>query len=93
MVAIHSGMGTERVGLVSSQAKPAEIFSRKVLFDDLAKADNSLDYLQVLWDRTHSGQGFLWLFTALFCYGGSFVNVCGYNTLCSSEGQGDFRLR
>ncbi|GFW28014.1 hypothetical protein TNCV_768941 [Trichonephila clavipes] len=46
--------------------------------------------------RTYNDQGFPWLSKALDFLGGRgsiFVNVCSYHTLCSSEGQGDFRLR
>ncbi|GFY33266.1 hypothetical protein TNCV_1241161 [Trichonephila clavipes] len=30
--------------------------------------------------------------SSFFCHGSIFVNVCGDDVLCSSEGQGDFRL-
>ncbi|GFV63917.1 hypothetical protein TNCV_3787901 [Trichonephila clavipes] len=89
-------MAAEWAGLVSSHAKPA---SGGILLEShfrwLGERGNSLGSLQVPWNRTHRGQGFSWFSKALgFLGNGSiFVNVCGYNVLCSSEGQGDFHLR
>ncbi|GFT81400.1 hypothetical protein TNCV_3672801 [Trichonephila clavipes] len=77
VLAIHSDMVAEWTGLVK------------------AKADNSLGSLQVPRYWAHSGQSFPWLSKALgfLEHSSMLVNVCGNNALCSSEGQGDFRLR
>ncbi|GFT26555.1 hypothetical protein TNCV_3603991 [Trichonephila clavipes] len=58
------------------------------------KVGNRLGSLQVPWDWAHSGQSFLWLSKTLRFLGHDsiFVSVCGDNALCSSEGQGNFRL-
>ncbi|GFS62160.1 zinc finger FYVE domain-containing protein 26 [Trichonephila clavipes] len=87
-------MAAEWAVLVSSQAKPVEVYTQKVMSGGLAKADNSLNSLQVPQDWTHSGQSFLWLFKTLgfLGHGSIFISECGNNALCSSEGQGDFRL-
>ncbi|GFX47602.1 hypothetical protein TNCV_3016211 [Trichonephila clavipes] len=57
-----------------------------------AKAGNSLGSLQVPRDWVHSGQSFSWLSKTLRFLGSIFVNVCGDDALCSSEGQGDLQL-
>ncbi|GFV59199.1 hypothetical protein TNCV_2339401 [Trichonephila clavipes] len=46
-------------------------------------------------DKTYNGLGFPWFSKALGFLGhcSRFVNVCGNNALCFSEGQGDLRLR
>ncbi|GFY34625.1 hypothetical protein TNCV_1373161 [Trichonephila clavipes] len=62
--------------------------------DELAKRDAILLRFQMS-RCVYSGQGFPWLIKALCFWGhcNTFVNVCGYNALCSTEGQGGFRLR
>ncbi|GFW61339.1 uncharacterized protein TNCV_4136571 [Trichonephila clavipes] len=47
VVAIHSGMDAEWVGLVSSQVKPVEVYSLKVISGGWMKVGNSLGSLQV----------------------------------------------
>ncbi|GFW47999.1 hypothetical protein TNCV_2401861 [Trichonephila clavipes] len=47
MVAIHSGMAADWVGVVSSHAKPVEVYSQKVMSGSQAKAGNSLSSHQV----------------------------------------------
>ncbi|GFW54531.1 hypothetical protein TNCV_2232051 [Trichonephila clavipes] len=42
VVAIHPDMASERTDLVSSQAKPVEVFSQNFMSGDWAKVDNSL---------------------------------------------------
>ncbi|GFX88983.1 uncharacterized protein TNCV_2852831 [Trichonephila clavipes] len=76
-VAIHSGTAAEWAGLISSRAKPVE--SR------LSPGAR---------DSAHSGQSFRWLSKTFrfLGHGSIFENVCGDYALCSSEGQGNFRL-
>ncbi|GFY18599.1 hypothetical protein TNCV_2398241 [Trichonephila clavipes] len=76
-------MALEQTGFVSSQAKPAEIYSKKGLSDGLTKVDNRLGFDQEPRDRTYGGQGFPWLFKALgvLRHGSTFMNVCGNNAL------------
>ncbi|GFW65788.1 hypothetical protein TNCV_586141 [Trichonephila clavipes] len=87
VVAIHSGRTTEQAGQASGDILP------KSHVRWLSKSGQHS--LQVPLGRTHNGQGFPLFFKALgFLGGGSiFVNVCGYNDLCSSEGEVDFPLR
>ncbi|GFW83219.1 hypothetical protein TNCV_2508591 [Trichonephila clavipes] len=88
-------MAAEWADLVSSQAKSMMVYSQEVLFGGKANPVNGLGSLQVPWDRTHRGQDPPKLSKTLdfMCCGSKFVNVCGYHAFCSSEGQGDLRLR
>ncbi|GFU41154.1 hypothetical protein TNCV_3899661 [Trichonephila clavipes] len=87
VVGIFSDMAAEWSGLVSSSAKPVEVYSQKVMSSNYAKAGPKRDW-------TYFGQSFSWLSKTLrfLGHGSIFVNVCEDNALCSSEGQGDFRL-
>ncbi|GFW83466.1 hypothetical protein TNCV_2512511 [Trichonephila clavipes] len=82
-------MAAEQPGQVSGGILP----KRPVRW--LGERGHSLGSLQVHRDKTHSGQGSAWLFKALgvFDHGNIFIKVCGYNALCSSDGQGDFQFR
>ncbi|GFV44055.1 hypothetical protein TNCV_3571761 [Trichonephila clavipes] len=88
VVAIHSGMSVEWAGLVSSHAKPLEVYSPKVMFCSLAKVGNSLDSLQVHRDWAHGDQSFPYLPKTFRFLGHDsiFVIARGADFLCSSEG-------
>ncbi|GFY11808.1 hypothetical protein TNCV_1530001 [Trichonephila clavipes] len=87
-------MAAEWAGLVSSQAKPVELYSQKAMTSVKAKAGNSLSSHQVPRDWTHIGQSFPRPSKALDFLGhdGIFVNECGNNAFCSFESLGDFQL-
>ncbi|GFX48803.1 uncharacterized protein TNCV_3479871 [Trichonephila clavipes] len=94
VVAIHSGMATKWTGLVSSHAKPVEVYSQvysEVMYG--AKAGNNFGSLQMPWRKwsTRVSHGLPKLFI-VWDYGNIFVNVCRDDALYSSEGQGNFRL-
>ncbi|GFV38452.1 hypothetical protein TNCV_4393331 [Trichonephila clavipes] len=87
VVAIHSGM-------VSLAAKPSQwrytpqkscavVRRRRVIASALHKC-LGMGHTVVSVSNAFQGSWFL---------SSAFFNVCGNNALCSSEGQGDFRLR
>ncbi|GFW11000.1 uncharacterized protein TNCV_4459751 [Trichonephila clavipes] len=57
VLAIHSGIVAQQASHASSQVKPIEVHSQKVMSGGYSKAGNSLGSIQVPRDRTHSGQG------------------------------------
>ncbi|GFW65122.1 transposable element Tcb1 transposase [Trichonephila clavipes] len=75
VVALHSVMDAEWACLVSSQAKPVDVYSQNVMPGGYVKVGNSPSSLQVPWDWAHSGQSFPWLSKALgvLGYGSIFV--------------------
>ncbi|GFT69349.1 hypothetical protein TNCV_2142641 [Trichonephila clavipes] len=84
-------MAAEWTGLVSSQAKPVEVYSQKVMPGVMRKWATASALSRCLgieptMARVSKDLSFLG-------HGSIFVNVCGNNTFCCSEGQRDFRLR
>ncbi|GFX18575.1 hypothetical protein TNCV_3371481 [Trichonephila clavipes] len=63
-------------------------------FQEKAKVVNILGSLHMPRDWAQSGHSFPWLSKTLrsLGHGSIFVNVCGDDALCSSGGQGNFRL-
>ncbi|GFV83832.1 hypothetical protein TNCV_387401 [Trichonephila clavipes] len=88
-------MVADWAGLVSIHAKPVEVYSQKVMSGSSAKAGaipSALSrYIAIGPTVARVSCGFPKLFV-LLAHGSIFFTVCGVNALCSSEGQGDFRL-
>ncbi|GFT89349.1 hypothetical protein TNCV_4386421 [Trichonephila clavipes] len=76
-------------------AKPMEVHSQKVMSGGWRKRATARTLSRCLGVRPavpKVSHGFPKLVVFLG-HGSTFVNVCGYNVLCSSKGQGSFRLR
>ncbi|GFW97833.1 hypothetical protein TNCV_1425961 [Trichonephila clavipes] len=94
VVAIHSGMTTEWVGLISSQAKPVEVTSKTSYPVVMQKQALALNLSKCLGIGPTAAKVSPWFSKACGILGPDsiFINEWGNNTLCFSEGQGDFRL-
>ncbi|GFW06042.1 hypothetical protein TNCV_4478361 [Trichonephila clavipes] len=82
-----------------TRSSPAPLMTRSCRGAMQVTSVESSNVLPLLWcgmprDWAHSGQSFPWFSKThrLLGHGNIFVNVCGDDVLCSSEGQGGFRL-